>query len=113
MNYQDPVQPEPKTRTIIKYLTKRKPSSKKFGLPYDMNQYILWMLTPKALILLDIYCFFLKIFFIAVEQFIKPDTWYGSLIVVAVFGIKIPSAACFLCGRTKSQIYFTSAAFII
>ena len=85
----------------------------KFGLPFDLNQYILWLLTPKALILLDIYVFFVKIFFCFVEQFIKPDTWYGSLIVVAVFGIKIPISVCFICARTRSQIYYTSAAFIV
>lgn len=78
-----------------------------------MNQYLVWLLTPKVLFLLDIYLFCIKAFFVFIEQFIAPDTLYGSLIVVAVFIIKIPASCCFLCVPSKSQIYFTSAAFVI
>jgi hypothetical protein len=73
----------------------------------------MWMLTPKVLFLLDIYLFFVKAFFAFIEQFIAPDTLYGSLIVVAMFAIKVPASCCFLCLPSKSQIYFTSAAFVI
>ena len=71
----------------------------KLGMPIKIDAYILWLLTPKVFILLDIFLLFLKIFFIFVEQFIEPDTLYGSLVVVAGFAAKLIISPLFICGK--------------
>ena len=68
-------------------------------MPIKIDAYILWLLTPKVLLLLDIFLLFLKIFFIFVEQFIEPETLYGSLVVVAGFAAKLLISPLFICGR--------------
>lgn len=106
-DYQEPPPRKKRERIQVK---KRK---MRLGLPLDIDQYILWLLTPKILLILDIYLLFLKIYFIFVEQFVKPDSLTGSLVVLAPFAFKLMIPPCFLCGKVKSQIYYTNACYIV
>ena len=82
-------------------------------MPKQIDSYILWLLTPKVLLMLDIFLLFLKLFFVFVEQFIEPDTLYGSVVVVVGFGAKLIISPLFMCGKARSQIYYMNACFIV
>ena len=83
------------------------------GLPNEVDSYVLWVLTPISLLVLDVFLLFLKLFFVFVEQFIEPDTWWGSFIICAAFLLKLAIPPFFLCARTRQQLYYMNFCYVV
>ena len=83
------------------------------GLPNDVDSYVLWILTPISLLVLDVFLLFLKLFFLYVEDFLKTDTWVGSFIIIGAFVLKLGIPPFFMCSRTRQQLYYMNFCYVV